>query len=913
MPFGGRIGFAIMKQGPSHNPLPEKPHSTSVEKVLCALNTRAADGLSLKEANARRTIYGPNRLRGRQSKPVFRILLNQFQSPVVWLLAAAALLAFVFGQWKESAAVAAVLAINTAIGFITEHRAIRSMEALRVLGSITTRVRREGHSVLLPAEELVPGDLVILEGGDIVTADLRLVEISNLSADESALTGESLARAKAVDAVPDDSVLGDRSSMAFKGTSITRGSGLGVVVATGMRTELGQISQLVERATPERTPLERQLQKLSGQLVWFTALIVTLIGVVGIASGRDVFLMIQSSIALAVAAIPEGLLIVATMALARGMWRMAKKNALIERLSAVETIGATTIIFTDKTGTLTENRMHLHEIYLSDGPVNIDEKSTGFSRGSQNYLAQDIPQLDEVLTALVLCNNAELGPSEEQHTGDPLEIALLKAGLSADKRQRELLRQYPRIGETAFDSESKMMATIHQANGGYLVSVKGAPEPVIENATHAYSSGALVKLSKAAKTDWLSRTNDMAARGMRVLAIATRHSTEPASELNRDSYSGLTLLGLLGLQDPPRADVGDAIAKCHQAGIRLIMITGDHAVTARNIATSIGLSTSESIVVEGHQLKAPENLSSEEIKEVRAADIFARVSPAQKLDLVSIHQKNGEIVAMTGDGVNDAPALKKADIGIAMGLRGTQVAREAAAMVLRDDAFKTIVSAIAEGRVIFRNIQRFVTYLLSCNLSEVLVVGIAILLGLPLPLLPLQILFLNLVTDVFPAFALGLGEEDSDVLDDPPRDPKKPIITRAMWFEIIAHSISITLSTLGALVVARYVLMLGVEQSITISFLTLAFAQLWHVFNMRDAESGWFLNAITRNRYVWAALALSSALLLVAVYVPVFAETLLLYPPSAQSWLLIVVMSLLPLVLGQIGKSIFAKAGILPR
>ncbi len=389
---------------------------------------------------------------------------------------------------------------------------------------------------------------------------------------------------------------------------------------------------------------------------------------------------------------------------------------------------------------------------------------------------------------------------------------------------------------------------------------------------------------------------------MRVLAIAMKQVPD-ASE---PSYDGLVFLGLVGLYDPPRLDIRDAIERCKEAGIRVVMVTGDHAVTGQNIAVAIGLSGPAAKVIEGHQLKAPQDLSDDELQEIRNTDVFARVSPEQKLDLVSIYQMAGEIVAMMGDGVNDAPALKKADIGVAMGLRGTQVAREAAAMVLQDDAFSTIVAAIREGRIIFRNIQRFVIYLLSCNLSEVLVVGIAILAGMPLPLLPLQILFLNLVTDVFPAFALGLGEGDKHVLHRPPRKPEKPIITRVLWVAIIGHSLSITFATLGAMGIARVVLALEWEEAVTVSFLTLAFAQLWHVFNMRDPRSGLIVNSVSTNKFVWAALALSTGMLLLVIYIPAAAKVLHLHRPEANTWILIAAMSFLPLFLGQAGKE-FAK------
>ncbi|MDF1779085.1 MAG: cation-transporting P-type ATPase [Rhizobiaceae bacterium] len=875
-------------------------HAKTATEILVALHSNADVGLSQQEADQRLSIHGRNALRMRKPVNPFRLLLNQFENPVVWLLSAAALVAFVFGEWQEGTAVLAVLVINAGIGFITEMRAMRSMEALRALGNLTTRVRRDGRALPVAAEELVPGDIVILEGGDIVAADLRLVKGSNLSVDESALTGESVPVSKSSEPVSAECVIGDRSSMIFKGTAITRGSGIGVVVATGMQSELGQISRLVEEAAPEHSPLERQLERLSGQLVWFTLLIVTLIGVVGVFAGRAPYLMIESAIALAVAAIPEGLPIVATMALARGMWRMARKNALIERLSAVETLGATTVIFTDKTGTLTENNMRLRELDLPDGFVELNPETSTFVLGTQPINIDQMPAMDQALKALILCNNAELGADQTKNTGDPLELAFLEAGLLVGRQKADLLLQYPRVGEVAFDSESKKMATVHQDGDAFLVCVKGAPETLLDHSTQIAVNGSISPLDQSGREQWLVRTNEMAARGMRVLAVASKHT----ADRQEDAYDNLTFLGLLGLYDPPRPDVREAIEDCQQAGIRVLMITGDHAVTAKSIATTIGIAGEEDTVMEGRNLKPAKDLSVAELKEIRRATVFARVSPAQKLELVSIYQADGEIVAMTGDGVNDAPALKKADIGIAMGLRGTQVAREAAVMVLRDDAFATIISAIREGRVIFRNIQRFVMYLLSCNLSEVLVVGMAILVGLPLPLLPLQILFLNLVTDVFPAFALGLGEEGEHVLRSEPRDPRKPIFTGHMWVETIAYSLSITLATLGALAIARLVLLMDKQEAVTVSFLTLALAQLWHVFNMRDRGSNWISNAVTRNYFIWAALALSGGLLLAAVYLPSLAAILQLSAPTGQAWLLILTMSALPLVFGQVGKMV---------
>lgn len=877
------------------------PHATSPQDVITGFQTSVQDGLSTKEAAARKVTFGHNRLAARPSVGFAELLRHQFESPMVLLLTVAAIAALVVGEWKEGIAIFLVLIINGVIGFITELRAARSMEALRRLGNLTTRVRRDRRTIMIPAEDLTPGDIVVLEGGDIVTADLRLVESSGVSADEAALTGESVAIDKDTSAVAEECPIGDRSCMAFKGTAITRGSAVGVVVATGLDTELGLISKLVAEAVPENSPLEYQLQRLSGQLIKFTLVVVAILGVIGVLQGGDVFLMIEASIALAVAAIPEGLPVVATMALARGMWRMAKHNALIERLSAVETLGATTVILTDKTGTLTKNSMQLQEIDCGETVFTFSTTAQRFLPPSPEGRDHSRTCLDDVLTAGLLCNNAELSTDDGKHVGDPLEQALLSAARAEGMEQHQFQKNFPRVREIAFESTTKLMATVHQDEDAYVMWVKGAPEEVLHACnTVLDASGSQADMSSDTLDFWKSRTDKMAARGMRVLAVATRRLKSPDSA----GYSDLTFLGLLGLYDPPRADVQHAIAQCRSAGIRMIMLTGDHAVTAKSIAKAVGLTETDPTVIDGSKLRPITDLSGGELKEVLEADVIARLSPAQKLDLVAAFQRDGEIVAMTGDGVNDAPALKQADIGVAMGLRGTQVAREAAAMVLRDDAFSSIVAAIREGRVIFRNIQRFVTYLLSCNLSEILVVGSAILVGLPLPLMPLQILFLNLVTDVFPAFALGAGEGSQNTLKRPPRDPSKPIVTRQIWIAIVVHSLVISAATFGSFMLAQTHLGLVVKEAVTVSFFTLAFAQLWHVFNMRDPRSGLFFNEITRNKFVWIALIVSSALLMLALFLPVVAQPLELERLSAEAWMLVAGMSLVPLVIGQVMKAI---------
>ena len=791
----------------------DSPHGRSATDVLAALNVSFASGLSDHEAEQRLSVYGANAIGSRQKVGLISVLIHQLESLVVALLAVASAVAFYFREWEEGGAIVGVLILNTAIGFVTEIKAVRSIEAIRALGSRSARVRRGGQTRPIPAERLVPGDVVLLDAGDVISADLRVVEAADLDADESTLTGESMGVAKSAAPVKADARVADRTSMLFKGTSITHGSGAGVVVATGMDTELGQISKLVAEAETEASPLEKKLTLLSGQLVWLTLALTALIGGIGLLQGKDAFLMVEAAIALAVAAIPEGLPIVATLALARGMWRMARKNALVERLSAVETLGATTVILTDKTGTLTENRMTVRRIWLSSGELNVGERSFELADGNAPIQPDTIAELQGLLKIAVLCNNATLGDVPAEDSGDPMELALLRAGRLAGLDRRELLSETAEIREHAFDTARKMMATVHRHGDSYLFAIKGAPEAVLARAERVVREEREVALDDTARNGWLARVAALGANGLRVLAFAKRN--QPRSD--DSAFEALTFLGLVGLEDPPRADVSDAISACNAAGIRVIMITGDHSVTAHSIAKLVGLGGEAPRIVEGHELTSLDGKVSEQFLQT---EIFARVSPAEKLNLVRSYQAAGEIVAVTGDGVNDAPALRQADIGVAMGLRGTDVAREAAAMILLDDAFPTIVEAIRNGRVIFGNIRRFATYLLSCNLGEVSIIGIAMVSGLPLPLLPLQILFLNLVTDVFPAFALAMGEGERNILRRPPRDPREPILGRAQWLAIVLYGSALTAATFGALALARLALGLDEKATVTVTFLT---------------------------------------------------------------------------------------------
>lgn len=869
---------------------PHAPWALSPNQVCDKLQVNAALGLPKEEATHRKKKYGFNQLRKHRKKSIWLILYDQFASLIILLLVAAAGLSFIYNEIPEAVAIGVVIFINAGIGFFTELKAVRSMEAIVNLGKVSTRVRRGGSVSKIEAKELVPGDIILFEGGDIVTADMRIIESSKVQVDESALTGESMPVGKTADSIAADAILAERTSMLHKGTAITRGSGTGVVTATGLNTELGAISLMVEEAKQEQTPLEKRLDTLGYRLIGLTLVIAFLVSLIGIAHGKEIYLMVEMGIALAIASIPEGLPVVATLVLAKGVRIMAEKNALINRLSSVETLGATSIIFTDKTGTLTENKMTVTRLLLPQGEISAENF----------YCANHNTDLGLALETALLCNNATL---ENHGTGDPLELALLNAGKKAGVDPAMLRAEYPEIKEEAFDPDVKMMATWNKAGDIYRISVKGAPGTVLSHCSHVRLNGEPILMDDTQKDKWLATNRKFAAEGFRMLALAYKQQ----GTLEDNPYKALTFLGLITLQDPPRSDVNFAIRKCKTAGIRIIMLTGDQTETARYIARSVGLIEHDNAaIIHGRELREKMDLSfpSEENKALFDANIFVRISPQQKLDLIHLYQTKGYIVAMTGDGVNDAPALKKADIGIAMGQRGTQVAREASDMVLMDDSFSTIVTAVKEGRIIFENIRRFIFYLLSCNVSEVLIVAIATVLGTTLPLLPLQILFLNLVTDVFPALALGLSKAVPGIMQQPPREAGEPILTTRHWLHIGGYGLIITAAVLTAFFVALSVLNLDTNAAVTISFLTLAMAQLWHVFNMRSSDSGLINNTVINNTWVWGALSLCVLVILAAVYVPAFATILSIRPPMLSGWCIIVGASLVPLAAGQAWKEI---------
>jgi len=874
-----------------------RPWSLAHDRVLRDLEVVARDGLSQQEAVLRKERFGPNVLAEFHATPWLTILLRQLRSFVVYLLIAGAALSFVLGDQLEGIAILVVIAINTLIGFVTELRAVRSTEALRELGSTETTVRRAGVVQRVPAQNLVPGDIVLFEGGDVVTADVRLLSASRLQVNESLLTGESVPVEKAIDVLPEDTVIAERNNMLFKGTAVTKGAAESVVAATGMNTELGRITALVQKAPHKKTPLEERIDSLGKVMGWLCVGLVTIIAILGSLSGKEATDVIKTAIALAVATVPEGLPIVATLALARGVLRMARRDALVEQLSAVETLGSTSVILTDKTGTLTENKMKVTHAIVpgrsAQDPTTVDIPLSG----GPSETDDDVSRL---IVASALCSDASIGTDDtgrEVQVGDPMEVALLLAAREIGLDQNRVLQDEPRIFGEAFDPDVKMMATYHRRGERIRVIVKGAPEAVFDACVTVRTTEGLEGFDEATGAVWRRENHRVASDGLRMLAIAERLGETPAD----DPYRGLTLLGLVALSDPPRADVVQAIEHCHGAGVDVVMVTGDQAPTAEHIAAAVGLIRDDhkGHAVTGGELQALLDGGEEGRAKLRRTHVYARTDPEQKLQLIEFFQGEAETVAMIGDGVNDAPALRRSDIGVAMGKRGTQVAREASDMILQDDRFATIVVAIRQGRIIFRNIRTFVFYLLSCNLSELITVGVASAINAPLPILPMQILFLNLVTDVFPALALGVGESGPYIMDHPPRPKTEALLTRRHWARLLGYGLVMSAAVLAGFGIAMRVFETGPKRAVTVSFLILMGSQIGHVFNMVSPRSGFVFNEVSRNPWIWGAVILCLGLLVAAVYVPILSEVLGTVEPGPQGWMLVITLSLAPVLVGQ--------------
>jgi Ca2+-transporting ATPase len=878
-------------------------YTLSVEEVIDDLGTDAKKGLTEEEAAKRLLQYGKNEVQDKDQKSILRTLLEQFSNPIVWILIIAAGLAFVYQHTLEGIAVLIVILINTLIGFFMERQAIRSMEKLKSMARSKAMVLRDGNKVHIDSVDLVPGDLLTIQAGDVITADARIISQNNLALKESALTGESTQVEKNTKPLPEDTQVADRANTVFKGTAVSRGNGIAAVVATASQTELGKITGMAQEAQKEATPLNKKLRALSVRLIWLTLALAVLIFVLGIIRGETVVLMIETAIALAIASIPEGLPVISTLSLARGMLGMAKKNVIVKTLEAVQTLGETEVIFTDKTGTLTENEMHVQAIAFDETIGNISDEE-----GDREKLKKH-PAYDLFLKVAILCNNGSLEKGKDHETkssGDPEEVALLRMANGLSENVQNIRQKYPRIGEVPFDSEIKMMGTVNESGKEYLVGVKGAVEEVLEKCTKIYEEGKERDFDD--KNEWKDKADELASRGLRVLSFAYRISEKKPEKEN--FIHDLVFLGIAGFIDPARQDVKESIRDCKDAGIRVVMVTGDHPGTANAIARAVGLTDGDEVVnVHGKEL-LEKDLSKETMDKVLQASVFSRVDPGQKLDLVSIYQKKKIIVGMTGDGVNDAPALKKADIGIAMGIRGTEAAKEAADLIINDDAFTSVVTAIQYGRVIFDNIRTFVVYLLSCNLSEIMIVALASFMNLPMPLLPLQILFLNMITDVFPALAIGMSKGEPElVMKRSPRKSSEPIVSRRNWISIGVYALCLTVGALGAEI---YVLSIpGIDDKVVnnVTFCTLILAQLWNVFNMPERQTPFFINQITRNKYVWLAIIFCVASTIVIYLFPALRSALSLVSFEPKVLAVIIVASLVPVALIQLLKRVFRIIG----
>jgi P-type Ca2+ transporter type 2C len=874
-------------------------HALSVDDVLRKLKADPS-GLGSEEAARRLDRYGPNSLRIRKPVSAWAIFKHQLASVVAWLLVVATGVALAIGDTIEAVAIGVVLAINVTVGFWTEWRARLAVDALGRLQAQEAEVLRDGGRVNVEASELVPGDVVVLSEGARVPADARLLEASELQVDEALLTGESMPVPKSVEAVdeerPGETGVGDRTSMVFKSTTVTRGAGTAVVVATGTATEIGKIGELVGSLEHAPTPIERRLDVLGRRLIWITLGVALLVIAVGLMGDRDPWLVVETGLALAIAAVPEGLPVVATITLAVGMWRMAQRNALVRRPPAVEALGSATVVCADKTGTLTSGRMSVTSLLAGEGRVDVEdgaEPSEGFH---------------QLVRSVVLANEGRLERVDEgwEGVGDPTDVALLRLGAELGMDRPELLSEIPEVARLPFSSARMLMASFHRGNDGPVaIHVKGATDRVLPLCEQWMGAEGVEPIDEALRGDLHGHEEELAAEGLRVLAVATG-TTDEGGAGNEDALQGLTLLGFVGLMDPPAEGVEETIASFRAAGIRVLMITGDQPATARSIAERLGMLEPGARVVRGSELSRMDEAELRQV--VGEVSVFGRVSPEDKLRIVEALLDRGEVVGMLGDGVNDAPALKRADIGVAMGLRGTDVAKEVADLVLADDRLQTVGVAVEEGRVIFDNIRKFVFYLFSCNLSEVAIVLGASLAGAPLPLLPLQLLWLNVVTDVFPALALSAEPAESDVMRRPPRPRDAPILSRGLLTYMGAYAALMTLSTLG---VFWWALTRGPDTpgyAVTMSFMTLAMAQLAHALNARRFGPLRWTSGRTRNRWMVAALLLGVALQLLAVYVPALQRVLGTVALGTVDWTIVVGAALLPLVVGQIWKRAHAHA-----
>lgn len=871
----------------------ELPYYSQEPKTLAQMfSTDLERGLSAKEAETRLEQHGANKLREIKKDSALVIFLRQFDDFITIVLMVTTGISAALGEVVDAAAILAIIILNAVLGFIQEYRAEKSLEALKQLTAPTAKVIRNNRQIQVDAEKLVPGDVIVLEAGDRVPADARLFQANTLYVNEAMLTGESLPSAKKVDLIkPANVPVGDQANMVFMGTLVTRGRGTGVVVATGMNTEIGKIAHLIQESAMTETPLQRRLEKLGTWLVIACLAIVAAVFAAGVWRGFPIYRMFFTGVSLAVAAIPEGLPAVVTIALAVGVQRMIRCNAIIRQLPAVETLGCATVICADKTGTLTQNKMKTQYYWIAGKDIDVSDASR------LKELAKAEPMLKLALEIGALCSSVQVHERSTglMMTGDPTEIALVEAAYNAGINKAKLAADYPLLREIPFDSERKRMSVVLRRQDQLLVYTKGAPGIILDRCTKLLTADGPRPLTPSDRKRILEAVESSAARALRILALAYRSVpsvTVPEETLENE----LIFAGFVGMIDPPRMEVKRAIRQAKQGGIRTIMVTGDHKLTAQAIAEQLGLGREgRPKVMTGSEW---ESLSAFEKQEaVKDVDVFARVAPHHKLSIVRALQQNGEVVGMTGDGVNDAPAVKEADIGISMGISGTDVTKEASDMILADDNYQTIIAAIREGRIIYDNIRKFIRYLLGCNVGEVLTMFTATVAGLPLPLIPIQILWMNLVTDGLPAVALGMDPGDDDIMERPPRNAQESIFARRLHLKIGFSGLLISLCTLAIFVISLRHNPDDLARARTLAFTTLVMAQLVFVFECRSEYHSIFEIGLFSNLYLVAAVIISTLMQILVLYQPWLQRVFGTIPLTMDEWLLVLSFAAFPLVI----------------
>lgn len=889
-------------------------HAMEMDGVVDALKSDITKGLSSNEAAKRLEKWGPNSVLQRAGTSPFMLFAEQFKDFMVMVLLAATVVSGFLGEIEDAITIFAIVILNAVLGFIQEFRAEKSLAALKEMAAPTAKVLRDGRISHIASSEVVPGDIILLETGDRVPADARLIESVGIEIDEAALTGESIPVSKGVNVLGSKDIgLGDRRNMAFASTVVTQGRGRAVVTATGMLTELGKIAKMIREAEDEETPLQRRLERLGKSLVWLCLGLCAMVVAAGVLRGEPWDRMFLTGVSLAVAAIPEGLPAIVTIALAIGVQRMIRRNAIIRKLPAVETLGCTTVICSDKTGTLTQNAMTVTRLWAGGCEAEVTgtgyEPSGKFIINDKHIAAKDHPDFKSVLEICGLCNNSSIfredstsgierlkrvfasGTSRWRVEGDPTEGALITVAQKAGISISGSLLRYKRIYEIPFTSERKMMSVIcEDPKGKRALYLKGAPDVVLGRCGYILVNGRIEPMTAGYRDKILSVNERYANMALRVLALAFKE-VQTVSPKNRpeDLERNLVFAGLAGMIDPPREEAKTAIRLAKTAGIKTVMITGDHRATASAVAKELGLMDQNSKVLTGEDL---ERISDRELdRAVSSTSVYARVSPKHKLRIVKAWKRKGHIVAMTGDGVNDAPAVKEADIGVSMGVSGTDVTKEASAMILTDDNFATIVAAVEEGRSIYANIRKFIRYLLACNIGEVLTMFFATIIGLPLPLLPMQILWTNLVTDGLPALALGVEPTEKGIMEQPPRDPSEGVFSGGLQIRILVQGVAIAICTIISYIVGLYSAGGSLERGRTLAFATLVLSQLIFVFNCRSERKSVFQLGLFTNLYLILAVLTSLGMQLIVMYIPFLQRIFETVALPGRDWLVVILLS----------------------